>query len=53
MDGNCHYAVLMLVRSSIDAAASDRDVIINDLSDIRERLKEQRDMAAAGLRVGT
>jgi hypothetical protein len=41
----------MLTRSSGDAASSDLHDIMNDLSEIRERLKEQRDAAAAGLRI--
>jgi hypothetical protein len=41
----------MLVRSSVDAALSNFEVMMNELNEIRERLKEQRDSAAAGLRI--
>jgi hypothetical protein len=40
----------MLVRSSVDAALSNVEVMMNELNEIRERLKEQRDSVAAGLR---
>jgi hypothetical protein len=37
-------------RSSVDAAVSDHNAIMNDLSDIRERLIKKQDSAAEGLR---
>jgi hypothetical protein len=40
----------MLGRSSADAAVSDRNAIMNDLSNIRERLIKKQDSAAEGLR---
>jgi hypothetical protein len=49
-DGSCHYDLLILSRSSVDMTSSDRNVIMEDLSEIRERLKEQRESAVAGLR---
>jgi hypothetical protein len=45
--------LLIRERSSVDAASSDRNVIMNDLGEIRQRLKDQRDSAAAGLRNST
>jgi hypothetical protein len=49
-NGTCHHTLLILGRSSADAASSDRNVITNDLYEIREWLKEQRDSVSAGLR---
>jgi hypothetical protein len=53
MDGSHHWTSLIHDRSSVDAASSDRNVMMHDLSEIRERLKQQRDSAAAGLRNST
>jgi hypothetical protein len=43
----------MLGRSSADTAVSDRHVIMNDLTDIRERLIKHQESAAEGLRNST
>jgi hypothetical protein len=48
-----HYALLMHGRSSVDSTLSNLTSMMDEVSEIRNRLKEQRDSADEGLRDST